>query len=318
MPQLNLAQARLVNPVLTSVAQGYKTHNLVGNVLFPTVNVGLRAGQIITFGKEEFLQYSGLQRAPGANTKRVQFGYAGAPFSLLDYSLEGSLPIETLREGLASTNGFSIDGAQLAINKVQKIMDRRLELQQAALATTLANYPAANRKTLAGTAQFSDLTSGVSDPVNEIEIGKEAIRRATGMRPNSAVIGASVFASLKQHPKIIDRMKYTGRDVPTIEILKGLFEIENIVIGEAVVANDAGVFSDIWGKHIVLAYTNLGGVAEQGEPTFGYTYQLDGYPLVEEPYYERNPKTWFFPVTRAEAPVIAGASAAYFLQNVVA
>lgn len=318
MSQNTLAQARVINPVLTGIAQGYKIHNLVGNALFPEVPVQLRAGQILTFGKEEFMQYSGLQRAPGAQTKRVQFGYAGSPFALVDYSLEGSLPIETLQEGLSSANGFSIDGAAVAINKTQKIMARRLELQQAALATTLGNYPAANRKTLAGTAQFSDLISNVSDPINEIEIGKDVIRASIGVRPNTMVIGARVLQSLRQHPKIIDRMKYTGRDVPTLEIMKGLFDIENIVLGEGVVASDAGVFSDIWGKHIVLAYTTTGGIADLGEPTFGYTYNLGGYPVVEEPYYDRNSKTWFFPVTRAEAPVIAGSSAGYFIQNAVA
>jgi hypothetical protein len=318
MPQNTLAQARVINPVLTGIAQGFNAHNLVGNMLFPEVPVNLRAGQILTFGKEEFMQYSGLQRAPGAQTKRVQFGYAGSPFALVDYSLEGSLPIETLQEGLSSANGFSIDGAAVAINKTQKIMARRLELQQAALATTLGNYPAANRKTLSGTAQLSDLTSNVSDPINEIEIGKDVIRAAIGMRPNTLVMGARVLQSMRQHPKIIDRMKYTGRDVPTLEILKGLFDIENIVVGEAVTATDAGVFSDIWGKHIVLAYTSTGSIADMGEPTFGYTYNLGGYPVVEEPYYDRNSKTWFFPVTRAEAPVIAGSSAGYLIQNAVA
>ncbi len=316
--QNTLAQARIINPVLTGIAQGYKTHTLVGKVLFPEVPVGLRAGQVLTFGKEEFMQYSGLQRAPGSQTKRVQFGYSGAPFALLDYSLEGSLPIETLQEGLASANGFSVDGAAVAIYKTQTIMARRLEIQQAALATTLGNYPVANRKALSGTAQFSDLLTGVSDPVNEIEIGKDVIRAAVGMRPNSMVMGAAVFKSLKQHPKIIDRMKYTGRDIPTIEILRSLFDIENIVIGEAVTSSDAGVFSDIWGKHIVLAYTTPVSLAEMGAPTFGYTYNLGGYPLVEEPYYDRNSKTWFFPVTRAEAPVIAGSSAGYLIQNAVA
>jgi len=318
MPQLTLAQARVINPVLTSVAQGYENSDFIGSKLFPVVPVGLRAGNIITFGKEAFMQYAGLQRAPGAATKRVQFGYAGSLFALADYSLEGSLPIETLQEGIANANGFSIDGAKLAINGVQNIMALRLEIAQATLATTLANYPAANRLTLSGTSQWSDLTTGVSDPINTIETGKEAIRAAIGKRPNTMIMGAAVFKSLKQHPKIVDRMKYTGRDVLTVELMQSLFGIANIFIGEAIQSSDAGVFSDVWGKHVVLAYTETSPLAAMGTPTFGYTYNLGGYPLVEEPYYERNPKTWFFPVTRSEAPVIAGSSAGYFIQNAVA
>lgn len=316
MGQLTLAQARVINPVLTSVAQGYRNMDMIGQVLFPQVPVGLRAGQIITFGKEAFMQYAGLQRAPGAATKRVQFGYSGSNFSLVDYSLEGSLPIETLQEGIASANGFSIDGAQLAINGVQRIMALRLEIAQATLATTLGNYGASNRTTLSGTSQWSDF-SGTSDPIAVVETAKDQIRASVGVRPNIMVIGAAVMKSLRQHPKIIDRTKYTGRDVPTVELLSALFGVR-VVVGEAIQSTDAGVFSDVWGKHAVLAYTETSPLASMGTPTFGYTYNLGGYPVVEEPYYERNSKTWYFPVTRAEAPVIAGASAGYFIQNAVA
>lgn len=317
MPQLTLAQARVINPVLTSIAQGIKQNDLIGNMLFPQVNVGVRAGNIITFGREDFMQYSGLQRAPGGATKRVQVGYAGLPFALLDYSLEGSLPIETLQEGLADQNGFSIDGAQLAMAKVANIMALRLEIQQATLATTLGSYPAGNRITLSGTSQWSDY-SGTSDPASVVETGKEAVRAATGKRPNTMVLGPVTFARLRQHPRVRDQFKYTDKSGINLEMLKEFFGVERIAVGDAVQSTDAGVLSDVWGKHAILAYTETSTLADMGAPTFGYTYNLGGYPIAEEPYFDRNTKTWYFPVTRAEAPVIAGSSAGYFIQNAVA
>jgi hypothetical protein len=69
---------------------------------------------------------------------------------------------------------------------------------------------------------------------------------------------------------------------------------------------------------MVLAYTETGSMVEMGAPSYGYTYQLAGYPLVEEPYYERNPKSWIYPVTDEVAPVMAGADAGYLIQNAVA
>lgn len=317
MPQMTTAQARVINPVLTNIAQGYQNNEFVGSLLFPTVSVGTRAGNIITFGKEDFMEYSGLARAPGAATKRVQFGYAGSPFALVDYSLEGALPIEVLQEGLATDKGFSIDGASMAIRKTQDIMALRLEIAQATLATTLGNYSASNRTTLSGTSQWSDFGT-TSDPIAVVETAKDAIRAKTGKRPNVMVIGANVLKALRQHPKIIDRTKYTGRDVPTLDLLASLFGVQRVAVGEAIKASDAGVFSDVWGNHAVLAYTELSPLAAMGTPTFGYNYNLGGYPLAEEPYYDRNSKTWYFPVTRAEAPVIAGADAGYFIQNAVA
>src|SRR5205085_10771212 len=147
---------------------------------------------------------------------------------------------------------------------------------------------------------------GVSAPATAIETGKEAIRAATGKTPNTMVLGPAVASKLKLHPAIIDRMKYTGRDVATPGFLQDLFGIDRIVIGSAIYTNDAGTaFTDVWGKDVVLAYTETATVAQQGVPSYGYTYNLRGYPWAEEPYMDRNTKSWLYPVDRAEQPVIA-------------
>lgn len=314
MPQINLTAARVVDPVLSTVAQGYQNSEMVASALFPTVPVDLRAGNIITFGKEAFMLY-GSQRAPGENTKRVQFGYAGSPFALVDYSLEGLLPIENLQE---SQNSISVDKSALALNSVLSIMALRLEKQSADLARNAATYQAANKKTLTGTGQWSDYT-GVSNPPKDIEAAKEAVRAAIGKRANTIVMGALVLASLRQHPIIVDRLKYTGRDIATPEMLANLFGVDRVIVGDAIYSNDAGTaFTDVWGKDVVVAYTNTAGVLDMGAPSYGYTYQLNGYPMVEEPYYDRNAKSWLYPVTRAEAPVLASPLAGYLLTNAVA
>lgn len=318
MAQLNLSQTRVIDPVLTSIAQGYKQSDFVGEALFPIVPVGQRAGNVLSFGKEDFMLYA-TGRAPGENTRRLQFGYSSSPFALIDYSLEGAVPIEVYQEGMASNNGWSIDHMSLAINKVQAVMALRLEYAQAVIARTAGSYQAANKITLSGTAQWSDLTTGVSDPINNVETGKEAVRAATGKRANTVVMGAAVFKSLKQHPKVVDRMKYTGRDIATPELLASLFDVDRVLIGDAIYSNDAGTaFTDVWGKDVVVAYTNTASVAEMGAPSYGYTYNLGGYPLVEVPYFDRNAKSWFAPVTRSEAPVLASAIAGYLITNAVA
>ncbi|KQW96972.1 hypothetical protein ASC94_09195 [Massilia sp. Root418] len=313
MGQMSNSQARISDPILTSVAQGYKNSVFVGGALFPTVPVSARGGKITTFGKEDFMLYA-TGRSPGQNTKRVTFGYAGAPYVLESHSLEGQLPIETMQEAQAVPG---IDMSSITIQGTQDIIALRLEKQQADTARNPGAYAASNKITLSGTSQWSDF-SGTSDPVAVIEAGKEAVRKKVGKRANVAVIGALVFSVLKQHPKVLDRMKYTGRDVATPELLAQLFGLDKVLIGDAVYADDTGTFYDVWGKDVVLAYVEVGSVKEKGKPSFGYTYQLEGYPIVEEPYFERNPKSWLFPVTDEVAPVIAGADAGYLITNAVA
>ena len=304
MSQMTPAQARVIDPILTTAAQGYKNPDFIGESLFPTVPVEARGGKIITFGREDFELYSTV-RAPGTATKRVQFGYSGASFALEDHSLEGVVPIENSQEAAA-------------VRRTQNIIALRKEKAQADLALTAANYPASNKITLAGTDQWSDYVAAASDPSDDIEIAKEAIRNKTGKRPNTVVLGALVWSKLKYHPKMIDRIKYTGRDSLTLEMVAALWEVKRVVVGDAVYMSGAGVQTDIWGKFAVLAFTEIGSLAEAGLPSYGYTYQLRGYPLAEQPYYERNPKSWIYPVSDVLQPVIASNIAGYLITGAVA
>jgi hypothetical protein len=309
MAQLSLSNARVVDPILSTVAQGYRHQMAVGGFLFPYVPVGQRGGKIISFGREDFALYNTV-RTPGSPTRRVQFGYAGQSYALESHALEALVPNELLEEALAVPG---INLATMKVAKVQSIIALRLEFLQAQLAINAANYAASNKTALSGTSQWSDLTAGVSDPVNVVEVGKEAVRAQIGQTPNTMVIPAKVMVSLKQHPKIIDRIKYTGRDIPTPELLASLFDVERVVVGKMIYTDAAGLVQDVWGKSVVLAYTDTASMAEAGAPTFGYTYRLNGYPMVRAPYPDENANSWVYPVADEVMPVIAGASAGYLI-----
>lgn len=315
MPQMSLSAARVVDPVLTNIAQGYQNNELIGPALFPSVAIGQRAGKIVTFGKEAFMAYD-TARAPGSAIKRIQIGYSAGSFAIIDHGLAAVVPRELLEE--AQEGVPSIDLATASVNTVMNALRLRLEIEQAALATTAGNYNASNKTTLSGTSQWSDLTSGVSDPIKDIEVAKEAIRAATGKRPNVVLMGAAVWSKLKQHPKIIDRMKYTGRDVPDTAIMASLFGVNQVLVGDSLQATDAGVLSDVWGKYVVVAYTEMSGLADLGRPTFGYTYQLRGYPFVETPRYDADFRTWVYDVADACKAVITAPDAGYLISAAVA
>ena len=312
MPQATPGQARVVDPILSAVARGYRSPKAaVASVLFPIVPVGLRAGRIISFGPDDF-KLVNTARAPGANTKRIQFGYAGENYSLVDYRLEGAVPNELQEE---ASNGPGIDLSSNAVRRVQNIMALEREKQAADLARNEARYGAGNKETLSGTSQWSD---PASDPFTDIMDGKESIRAKIGERPNVLTLGPKVLTALRTHPKVLDRLS-TASDRPpaTLQQLQALFELQQIVEGEAVY-HDGSQFQDVWGKDAILAYTTPASMQEMGSPSFGYTYQLEGRPMVEEGYEERNANSWFYPVTDAYQPVLAGATAGFLFKSAVA
>lgn len=314
MTQMTNAQARVIDPVLTQVARGFMQPGLVWNALFPRVPVAQRAGRVVTFGVEDFLLYNS-QRTPGARTARIQFGHAAGNYSLESHSLEGSLPIELMQEAEAVPG---IDMQRIAIQKPLRAIQLRLEKACADLARNAANFPVGNKQTLSGTSQWSDF-GATSDPIKDIETAKEAVRARIGMRANTVVMGAAVFAQARQHPKVVDRIKYTSRDVATPELLAALFGVDRVLVGDAVFSTDnAPTFSDVWGKDVIVAYTDPASLADMGSPAFGYTYQLQDYPVVEEGYYDRNTKTWYYPTTDEVQPVISGAIGGFLYTNAVA
>jgi hypothetical protein len=189
------------------------------------------------------------------------------------------------------------------------------EHQAAQLARNTANYAASNRETLSGTAQWSD---PASTPISDVFDAKEVIRQQTGERPNVMSVAPKVLTALRNHPTILARLS-TSADRPpaTMQQLLALFELDQIVEGAATYHDGTG-FQDVWGRDAILAYTTPASMADMGSPNYGYTYQLEGRPVVEEGYDDRNHNSWINPVADARKPVLAGASAGFLFTNAAA
>lgn len=312
MNQMNPSQARVIDPILSEVARGYLSQAAAAaNVLFPIVPVGQRGGRIITFGPDDF-KLVDTRRAPGSNTKRVQISYGSEQFSLVDYGLEGSVPIQMLQEAEAVPG---IDLGSGAVRNVQNRMALEREYNAARLARNASNYAASNKVALSGTSKWSNPSS---DPFSDIMAAKEAVRAQIGTKPNVMTVAPKVLTALRTHPKVLDRLS-TASDRPpaSLEQLKRLFELDDIVEAGAVY-HDGAAFKDVWGVDAVLAYTTPKSLQEAGSPSYGYTYRLNGYPVVEEAYFERNPETWFYPVRDVLQPVLVGSSAGFLFQGAAA
>jgi len=302
-------EIQIINPILTSVVQGYRDAALVGEALFPRVTVTTTGGQVLEFGKESFKEYY-TKRAPGSNVKRISFGYLGKPYSLENHALEAPVPRESQRDAEAVPH---IDLGKRASELVMQVHLRALEIAQAAIATNPDNYDDDHKVTLTGGAKW---TNDGSDPKKDIEDAKEAIRSTVGIRPNVLLLSARAYSALKDHPKLIERYKFTTHETITTNMLTALFEVPKIVVGEAVYANEKDDFSDIWGNNAILAYVPTS-PSSNGEPSYGYTYTMEGHPLVEEPYYENNVRSWVYGVSFERVPVLSGMSSGFLIQNAV-
>ena len=312
MPEMNPSQARVIDPLLSNHARGYTNGEMISDHLFPNVTVPVRGGRVIKFGKESFRRVN-ARRAPGTNTRRVTYGYASDPISVVQDALEGAVPWENMDE---ATKVPGIDLGSGAVDMTMDIMLLNKECECAELALDAANYDANHKMALAGTDKWSDYAN--SDPIGDINTAMEAIRLYIGRYPNTLTLGADVFKILKEHPVIKDKVKYTSAKSITAEILAGILEIEKVVVGKAVVldedAADTDPATDVWGGAAILAYVPMAG-SDYQKPSFGYNYMLPGMPMVEEAYNDRPSKSWIYPVTYERRPYLVGADAGFLIQT---
>lgn len=303
---MSLKQVRVVDPVLSNLARGFLDQPMVGNTLFPRVNVTLSGGQVIEFGKEAFRQYN-ARRVPGGATKRVDMGYLGAPYALVQDALEAKVPREWMRDASVSPG---VDLGTRAVRMVSAIVNRALEIEQAEKARNAASYPTDNKVALSSGSRWNNSVN----PSATIETGREAIRANAGVYPNVCLLSAKAFAACRNNAAILDRFKYTSAESITTAMLANLWDIERVVVGRGVYANAADQFQDIWGTDVILAYAPEQPSGAE-EPSYGYTYTMEGHPLVETPYYDENTRSWMYPVTLERVPVIAGITSGYLIQT---
>lgn len=312
MSQMTTGQARIVDPVLTTHATGYIRPGNVGSVLFPRVDVGARAGKVTAFGKEGFRRYN-TKRAPGEATKRIQFGYSAGNYAIVDSALEAVVPDEIAHEAAV---GPGIDASTDAVDLVLDVMELEHECECADIARNASNYDTDHKVALVGTSRWR---GAAGDPTANAEVAKDAIRASIGVRPNTALISASAWAALKANAKIQDYLKHLGKETLTVDILKALWEIPTIAIGEAVSADGpADDLGDVWGDDVIFAYVappNGSNRRSAAKPSYGYTYSLRGEPNVRQAYRDENRQSWIHPVNNNRTPQLTGMVAGYLIQN---
>ncbi|SDU26827.1 major capsid protein [Desulfobacula phenolica] len=302
-----LTNLRGVDPVLTTLARGYSNAELIAAALFPVVLVPKEAGQYPEFGKEAFKLYNTERALRGKSNRMDPEALNWVDFTTKENDIEYPIDYREKNEALFNTQKHGTV-------TVQNILLLQREYQAAALAQNVATYGASNKVVLSGTSQFTDYTN--SDPVAVVDAGKEAIRAKTGKYPNTMTMGAVTFKTLKEHPKLIEKIKYSMKGVLTVELLKQIFDIETLKIGKAVYADDDGTFHDVWSDNITLAYVpkkQSGMDRDWHEPSFGYTLRRTGYPFVDR--YEEGKKLELVRDTDNFVVKVVGADAGYLISD---
>lgn len=306
---------RLANPILGSLmlAGVAAATTMAASALFPRLPTALRGFQLTQMGDEATRAYN-TRRAPGAATKQVKIGWEGKTYTVDQHAIDVPIPRELIQEQDEARRlnvGANFAISQVAVNTALSILNLSYELEAAGIATDSAAY-GANVLGLTGATKWSASTG---TPVTDIRDKAEVIRKATGRRPNTLVLGAGVLNALTMNPEVKSYLPNTLLGPATLEQLKTILNVPNIVVADAVTTSEAGVVSDVWGNNAILAYVpNIGANGtglSLGEPAFGFTSWLDGHPFIETPYYDRGTKSWIYGATFERKPTLVRGTAGF-------
>lgn len=302
-----------INPILTGAITKIRANKFNGgDALFPDVPVPSRTGTTRKWGKESF-QLVETKRAPGDIFNEVDISISSDIFNLKDQGLATGLAYEHGEEAKA----VDLDLVTPKVNNIVEKIRLSNEKSKADLALNLANYAATNKVTLAGADQWSD---PASDPRGDVRTLVEVIEDSTGEEVTTMVFSKIVFRILQKHADVIAAAKVLGLGDKTITVanLADFFDIERIVVSSARyhdVATDT--WNYFWGKDVVLAAVPLDSTSNE-YASFGYNYQLKGYPNVDNKYNDESRNRHVWKVQDCNKPIITSANAGALIKSAVA
>ena len=317
---MTLAEIRLKqNPILSSLLLGMGQGTMVAEQLFPRLPQVLSSVNLAKLGDERLRRYN-LRRAPGGPTKRVNIKYEGVTYSVDQYSVEVPMPRELIREADESRKlnvGNYLDVSRIAMTTASDILGLDYELEVAAMATNAATYAAGHVLALAGGTKWSASTG---TPVTDIRAASDIIRKKIGKRPNKLTLSADAESALSMNAEVKSYLPDSQMGPATLDQLKTILKVKEIVVGDAVWVNESDEGADVWGNNAILAYVpTIGGSGSAdislAEPAFGFTNVIEGHPFAETPYYENGLKSWVYGATFERRPNVAYNTAGFLFTN---
>ena len=264
-----------VDAILTNFSLAYKNLDYISDQIFPIVRVQKQSDKYFTYPKAAWFRDQAQKRAPATESAGGGYTLSTDSYFAENYAYHFDIPDEVRAN---ADNPISPD--REAVNFVTDKLALSRERKWVSDFFTTGIWTGAADATGGSTFTLWS-TYGTSDPIVDIETRMNTMRIATGKRPNTLIMGAAVWSSLKNHPDFIDRIKYTQKGMVTKDLFASLIDLPagNIHVGEAIVDTSVegatSSMSDIWGKHVLLLYVEPG--AGPMTATAGLTYVWDKF-----------------------------------------
>lgn len=249
MPQPTQNQVH-VDAILTNISVAYmqKAENFIANKIFPIVPVEKQSDKFFKYTKNDWFRDEAQRRADATESAGGGYNLSTDSYNAEVWAFHKDVGDQTRANADAPIN---VD--REAVEFITSRLLLKMETEFVSSYFTSGIWATDNTPS----NLWSDYTN--SDPLNDVEDAKRAILATTGFEPNTLVLGYDVFKELKNHPDLVDRIKYTSSSVITTDMIARMFDVDRVVVSKAVKATNnegaTGAYDFTAGKNALLCYS---------------------------------------------------------------
>ena len=238
-----------VDRPLTNVSLAYiqQASDFIATQFAPMIPVDRKTDTYYTYTKNDWFRDEAQLRADGVQSAGSGYGLSTAQYSCDVFAFHKDIGPQAMANADPAVN---LEREATLLVTQRMLVRQERQWAQDCFATGIWGND------VTPSNLWSDYAA--SDPISDVETGKRTVLVNTGFLPNTLVIGYDVFIKLKNHPDIIDRIKYTSSETVTLDVLARYFEVDRVMVAKAVYATnvegETAAYSFVHGKHALLAY----------------------------------------------------------------
>ncbi len=234
MPQPTLSQVH-VDAILSNASIMYQQDDMdfAATRVFPLLPVKKKSDLYFEYNKDDFFRDTFKRRAPGTESSGSGYGILQRSYVCEKWSLHHDIDDDTRAD---EDDPLDADLDATSWLTTQALISQEVQWALAYFTTGVWGQDITTTGGgvigTANTVKWSDYTN--SQPLVDINYWKKLVKLATGKLANVMVMSFDVFCALQNHPVLIDRIKYTSRDVVTEEIMATYFGVDEVIVSSAI------------------------------------------------------------------------------------
>lgn len=225
-----------VDQLLTGVSVAYMNSvtSFVADQVFPRVAVQNRSGKYATYSKADFLRDEMKNRAPGSASAGGGFRTSTETYFADVYAYHVDVDDQTVANATVPFEPVR-DATQYVTQK--ELIKREIDFVSSFFTTSLwtgGTKAAGTKGDLVAGTDFTAWDDASSTPIEDIQNQAAEVESATGILPNTLVVNRRTAMALRNHPDIVDRVKYTSGDAVGEAVIARLVGVDRLLVAAGV------------------------------------------------------------------------------------